>query len=315
MLHVEVVSLVAIDSPSVEVTGVFGASNVLPQTRVAIDAAKHGVVNKEFFIKLPAKSDLVFKVVLANGSVLQSQLSKDYLSSVALSVSQAKTVHLKSTTGGPAVASGLKVKLDFVVPKFEEEKTESAEDLDERYAALIECVKASSHEHRSLLSEPSGSELLRPTRSLMGSRADGGRPSIAVAEAKTTMLWEKSEFCSVSRVLVRVGSPVMPGTPLLELSMRSSSSANSDNDVEGYAPDDVGDAGPVANHYKEATGIGLLKHESSRTGYLTDEKADTESDIVIAVEDEESSEKTITLCWTQNHVGIVSELFVKVDTV
>lgn len=84
------------------------------------------------FIKLPARGNLVFAVQFCGASREEgtSYLSSEYLSSVALSISQLKTVHLKPLT------AGLKVRLDFVVPTFVDGPI-SDSSLDTRYEKLL----------------------------------------------------------------------------------------------------------------------------------------------------------------------------------
>ncbi len=321
MLHIEAVSLVGIDSASADVIGSFGPSTVL-MTKVVIDSSSRvGDLAKQFFIKLPAKNDLVFKVALSSGLQLQAQLSKEYLSSVALSVSQAKTVHLKPVSGGAPSAAGLKIKLDFVVPQFEAPKTESAETLDARYLALLDCVKQASPQAK--LPKPRGSELLRPKTT--GSSGTRLTRSESVVDDKLRLTWDKHDFFTVVRILVRPGSAVMPGTPLLEIESRNSG-GGSDSEVAGYVAngDDTNphykeEQGPVQNYYKQE-GTPKLKHSESRTGYMTpglgDSPAGSDAELALAIEEDEKELSIIeTLCWTRSEVGVVTELFVRVDTV
>jgi hypothetical protein len=323
MLHVAVVQLVAVDSTSAQVSGLLGNSVVLSSLTVAIDAARSGHINKEFFIKLPAKNDLVFRVLLVNGVELSAHLTKDYLSSVALSVSQVKTVHLKPKEG-PVVASGLKLKLDFVVPTFTVDQKQSVEALESRYGALLERLKAPRrrHSHAPLLlsKRAGGSELLRPKgeRNSLQQSADHGR-----APERATMCWNKDEYCTVTKLLVRAGAPVMYGTPIVEVCF--SDAAGSENEEPGYVAQDDSEAEEQEENKKEgAKDAHRVDTYKERTGSLTGyaltglesspalQRLEAEAP---KKEAEEETGKTVVVKWMREEVGTVVDVHVRVDSV
>ncbi len=262
MLHIEIVSVVSV-GPGVATVDVAVLQNnvvTLSSPAVPVDDARNAAVNRELFVKLPAKADLVFRLSLTRAGKQEegnAYLSRDYLSSVALSVSQLKTVHLKP------LSAGLRIKLDFVVPTFQEAVATDSH-LDSRYETLLAAMRERTSSLAPQPVAPSifvSSSLTVPDAKKQHTRrvSTGNRRSrkASTADAENLLMWSGKGRCCVVKVLVKPGAPLMRGTPLFEVELVGEEEQRAGSLLgAGGGGDDMYSSSPVLTGYAESPAAG-----------------------------------------------------------
>ena len=323
MLHIELLSVVSLGAgvATVDVTVLQNNVATLHATNVPVDDARNAAVNRELFVKLPAKADLCFRVSLMRGGKKEegnSYLSRDYLSSVALSVSQLKTIHLKP------LSAGLRVKLDFVVPTFAEAvATDSL--LDSRYETLLAAMRERTS---SLAPQPrvpsifvsassgsSDSNSSKSKRRVSTGNRRSRRPS--AADTDNQMKWSGQSRCCVVNVLLGPGAPLVRGTPLFEVEMITEEEAELRKSASlppalGRGDPNMYSSNPVLTGYSSSP---VTARKQTMYGAPSLQQPGTDSSAEPPAEAEAAAEvPLVTICWERDVPGRVLEVAVGPDS-